>query len=164
MVRFVEKQSDVPTWVIKKHNFGKFIPNLFLDMLEIKEKVKPGAPLVPDSTYQGNAFTEEEPEAPLPEGGPKPEVEDTHKITLVVEDELESHTHDNGTRSDEEEDYNNDEIEILNRFGDNSEEHHEEESHRYVQESEEVMSAPDPEPVYIPPPPTQTKTQILSID
>lgn len=160
MVRFVEKPSDVPTWVIKKHNFGRFIPNLFLDMLEIKEKVKPGAPLVPDSTYQGNAFTEEEPEPPLPEGGPAPEVEDTHKITLVVEDELESHTHDNGTRSDEEEDdYNNDEIEILNRFGDNSEEHHheEEESHKYVtHESEEVMSAP--EPIYIPPP-TQSKVR-----
>jgi len=120
MVRFVEKKTDEPTWVIKKGNFGRFIPNLHLDMLEIKQKLKPNAPIIPDSTYQGDAFTPEEPELPPPAGGPQPEVEE-ESAKLVVEDELESRSYvevSGGTRSDDEErpEYTAKEMEVLDRF------------------------------------------------
>lgn len=121
MVRFIEKTTDEPTWVVKKANFGRFLPHLYLDMLEIKHKLKPNAPIIPDSTYQGDAFTpEDEKEQPLPDGGPQPEKEDG-SVELVVEEELESRSYANdsgGTRSDEEEvpRYTDEELDVLDRF------------------------------------------------
>lgn len=120
MVRFIEKSTDEPTWVIKKPNFGRFLPHLYLDMLEIKHKLKPNAPIIPDSTYQGDAFTAEEEELPPPAGGPQPEHEED-PVDLVVEEELESrsHVHDSGgTRSDEDggQEYTAEELDVLDRF------------------------------------------------
>lgn len=117
MVRFVEEEAVEPTWAIKKPNFGRYIPNLFLDMIEIKRKLKPNAPLIPDSTYQGDAFTEPE-NFPPPEGGPQPEVHEEEHINLVVEEELESQSHAqfDGTQSDDGPDYTAEEMEVLDRF------------------------------------------------
>lgn len=145
MVRFVEKQINEPTWVIKKPDFGKFIPNLHLEMLEIKSKVKPNAPLIPDSTYQGNAFTEPEPEVPLPDGGAMPDKVEP-KITFVVEDELESHSHvhgkhDDGTHSSDDNDFTQDDLDIMDRFGATPEHKHEEEDEPeayVIQEDDDV--------------------------
>lgn len=122
MVRFVEKTTDEPTWVIKKPDFGRFLPHLYLDMLEIKHKLKPNAPVIPDSTYQGDAFTPEELVMPPPDGGPLPLDERKEETRLVVEDEMESQSHaemkeKGGTYSDEDEQpYTVEELDVLDRF------------------------------------------------
>lgn len=151
MVRFVEEQTDEPTWTLKPKNFGRFLPGLHLDMLELKHKLKPEAPIIPDSTYNGDAFTPQEENLPPPDGGalPKQEVVETN---FVIEEELESHSRsgaDSGGTKSEDEGMTAEEEEILNRFADTPQKMHapDEESeshHEYVPEQEHI---PNPEPV-----------------
>jgi len=162
MVRFVEEQTDEPTWTLKPKNFGRFLPGLHLDMLELKHKLKPEAPIIPDSTYNGDAFTPQEENHPLPDGGalPKQEVEETN---FIIEEELESHSKSaadsGGTKSDDE-GITAEEEEILNRFADTPQKMHapDEESESPIEHVREHIQIPshtepesvreDPSPVY----------------
>lgn len=124
MVRFVEKRIDEPTWISQPSKFG-FIPNLHLEMLENKEKLKPNAPIIPDSTYQNMHIIEEKIAEPI--GGQKPKIEE---MKSVSEEEK-------GTESADSVEFNSDEEAIRNQFAE-SEEVSEQASEEEVQETHTI--------------------------
>lgn len=116
MVRFVEKKIDEPTWISQPQKFG-FIPNLHLEMLEIKEKVKPNAPTIPDSTYSNMHIVEEK--VPEPTGGQKPLVEEMKSAS-------EKSVEDKGV-TESQDSMNSEDVEVLEQFAESEEEPPEEE-------------------------------------
>lgn len=128
MVRFVEKKIDEPTWISQPQKFG-FIPNLHLEMLEIKEKIKPNAPIIPDSTYSNMHIVEEK--APEPTGGQKPLIEEMKSVS-------EKSVEDKGV-TESQDSINSEDAEILEQFAESEEELSEEESKEIIVEAVEEI-------------------------